>query len=114
MKKLIGLLVTIVGLINGYCQQPKIESHKLFISPDSLSKLIAGRNSFSAQAKLSDVLLNGDKVYLLPLDHTVCIVPDTSRYNYKMPDMKGKITGFMPNASPPEQLIPNNKRRPIR
>jgi hypothetical protein len=110
MKKLIVLVLTTVALTSIYCQQPKIESYKLFIPRDSLIKLMAGRYSFPAQAKLSDILLNGDKVYLLPLDHTLCIVPDTSRYNYKMPVMKEKITGFMPNASPREQIIPNNKR----
>jgi len=109
MKKLIVLLLIAGAFINGFAQQPRIESRKLIVPRDSLIRLIANRNSLPNQAKLVNVLANGDNVYLLPLDGTLCIVPDTSIYNYKMPVVKGKVTGLMPNASPRVQIIPNNK-----
>jgi hypothetical protein len=28
------------------------------------------------------------------------------QYNYNMPVQKGKITGTIPNASPPQEIIP--------
>ena len=59
------------------------------------------------QAKLSHVLPNGNKVYILPQDNMPCIVPNMSYYNYTMPIYKGKTLGRIPNVSPHEQIIPD-------
>jgi hypothetical protein len=105
--------------IKGFAQQSKIgidlenkfKNHKLFNLNDSLNKFptkFHNRPIVSARRGFSQVLANGDKVYLLQ-DGMPCIVPDMSRYNYNMPVYKGKIEGTIPNASPPLQLIPKEK-----
>jgi hypothetical protein len=111
MKKLVISLLVTGTLVAGYGQQPKIDKYKLSIPRDSLFS-IASRNSLPGQARLVNILPNGDRVYRLPLDGAICIVPDPSVYNYKMPVLKGKIRGFMPNASPRVQIIPNNTQTP--
>lgn len=60
------------------------------------------------QARLSHILANGNKVYLLPQDNMPCIVPDMGQFN--MPNLaKGKrIPGKMPNAAIPYKIIPGN------
>ena len=119
MKKLIILILITPIVIKVSAQQPKIGidlenkfKHKLTNPVDSLNKLFKTNiysPFFVQKSKLSYTLPNGDKVSYLPQDHMPCVVPDMSQYNYNMPVYKGKIMGTIPNASPPQQIIPKEE-----
>jgi len=66
---------------------------------------------FQPMGKLIFIHPNGTKVYFLPQDNMICIVPDLSQYNYNMPNpAKGKkITGMPPGLAPPYKIIPDKK-----
>ena len=120
VKKLIIFLFLSGLFIKSFAQQPKVgidpenkfRSHKLVIPKNSLDKLKAGdiySSPLFGRRQFSHTPGNGDNVYLLPQDHMPCIVPDMSQYNYNMPVDKGKITGTIPNPSPPFRIIPKEK-----
>jgi hypothetical protein len=73
---------------------------------------LVGSINFSrpiAQATFSHTLPNGKRVYLLPQDQMSCIVPDMSRYNYRMPVAKGRLEDKIPYATPVVPIIPSKK-----
>jgi hypothetical protein len=96
-----------------FSQQPKIGIDTVHwfgkFPKDSLHWLALNPVPAFPQAKLSHVLPNGNKIYKLPVDNMPCLVPDESMYHYNMPVVKGKISGTIPNASPPVQIIPKKK-----
>jgi len=117
----IFILITII-VSNLSAQQPKIgiddntirdNFFQHFFRKDTTRNrnisVINWATPMTPQAKLSQTLENGDKVYLLPGDNMPCIVTDMSHYNYNMPIPKGKMEGMIPNASPPQQMIPKEK-----
>lgn len=65
-------------------------------------------NYFNPQAVLLFTQPNGNKVYSLPKDNMICIVPDLSNFN--MPNIaKNKIvSGMPPGRIPPYKIIPQN------
>jgi len=66
---------------------------------------------FQPMGKLIFIQPNGTKVYSLPQDNMICLVPDLSHYNYNMPNpAEGKkITGMPPGSAPPRKIIPDKK-----
>lgn len=80
------------------------------ISKDSLQKLLKHLAQKQYSQNFGELVItqpNGTKVYSLPVDNMLCLVPDLSRYNYNMP-VAGtgiKLTG-MPPGSAPKTIIP--------
>jgi hypothetical protein len=113
MKFTFFLLVFAISL-RSFSQQPKVgmDTIQWFkkIPNDSLHWLAFNQVPAFPQARLSQVLPNGNKIYKLPQDQMPCIVPDTSMYHYNMPIVKGKILGMIPNAGPRVQIIPKKKQ----
>lgn len=116
MKKTSILILITFAAIDLSAQQPQNETHqfkyRLLRPPgDSLVELITKKNYslLRPQARLSQVLTNGDRVYLLPQDNMPCMVPNRSWYNYHMSEIKGRSEGTIPNLSPPQQIIPREK-----
>jgi hypothetical protein len=114
------LITAIVGNLSA--QQPKIgiddnaikeKFFQYFFRKDTIRNgnvnLMNWGTAMTQLAKLSGTLKNGDKVCLLPSDNMSCIVTEMSHYNYNMPVAKGKMEGIIPNASPLQQIIPNEK-----
>jgi hypothetical protein len=60
---------------------------------------------YPPQAKLSQTLSNGNKVYLLPMDNMPCIVPDKDRYADNMFQTPKKFELF-------DKLQRNNRQQP--
>jgi len=76
-------------------------------------RLISFHQQFS-QAKLLQVLPNGNKIYSLPLDNMPCIVPDMSQFNTpnladRSLTLKSNIPGRIPNPVIPYRIIPQGK-----
>ena len=75
------------------------------------------------QAKLMQVLPNGNKVFSLPQDNMPCIVPDMDQYVDNMPPSPKKIDlfnkqqnyrqqpGAIPNPAYPWKIIPNDSNK---
>lgn len=75
------------------------------------------------QAKLSYVLPDGDKVYILPTDNMPCIVPDKNNYADNMPRLSIKYglpeslqkyfrdpLKSIPNPAYPRKIIPDDPK----
>ena len=79
----------------------------------SINQLLDLKYSYSyikPQATLLLKLENGNKIYSLPLDNMVCLVPEMSQFN--MPNLsKGKKVNRMPpGIMPPYKIIPETLR----
>jgi hypothetical protein len=131
MKKIIILILITGVFIKISAQQPKVginPTQKEFLKKLLKNKMPDGNIKFRSdatkigsikinnwmatvmpQAKFSHKNQNGDILFLLPQDQMPCIVPDMLRYNYNMPDVKGKMQGNIPNASPKYQIIPKEE-----
>ena len=59
----------------------------------------------NAMAKLSHVLPNGNKVYILPQDNMPCVVPDIRAYNMPTGSRDMNIDEGI-YATPPQRIIP--------
>ena len=49
---------------------------------------------------------NGTKVYALPQDNMICLVPDMSQFNMPVSGKGMKITGMPPGSIPPNKIFP--------
>lgn len=94
-----------------YQNQKKLPSlwEKNITKELSLSKILDLKYSYNylkPAAKLLFTLENGSKIYSLPQDNMICLVPDMSPYN--MPNIaKGKkVSGMPPGFVPPYNIIP--------
>lgn len=81
---------------------------KIIVNPEakiSKRKYFREVQTNSPVARLSHVLPNGNKVYILPQDNMPCVVPDTRAYN--MPVGWGNVnTDEGIYAIPPQRIIP--------
>lgn len=109
MKFFFTIIILFISILS-FSQQSQIGiDTSIWLKSLSLRSADISVTPVYPQAKLSHVLPNGNAVYKLPQDNMPCIVPDSSRYNYNMPVIRGEIVGNMPNASPRMQLIPKKK-----
>ncbi len=132
MKKL-TLLLTLTGFsfatsaqqndffdIQKYLQKKRKETKPvikpLFIKPSVQNQFnVFQTGKVNSQERLSYILSNGDKVYLLPQDNMPCITPGISQYNTQnlsglnkynsMPVLPDNTPGSIPNALVPKRII---------
>ena len=79
------------------------------ITKDSLGKLLKAlqhRQYSPGVGTLSFVHSNGNKIYKLPQDNMLCIVPDMSQFNMPVAGKTMKIDGMPPGSVKPQPLIP--------
>jgi hypothetical protein len=94
---------------------PSNPSNPKFYLPESL---------YPPQARLSQTLPNGNKIYLLPMDNMPCIVPDKDQYADNMPPAPKKFElfdtqqrnnrqqpGAIPNPAYPWKIIPDDNNK---
>jgi len=121
MKSLLFVLL-VVCFINLPAQQPYYDFKKYLekkkqplIVDKNVSKLnpfvfnqslINLKNVIQPQGKLSQTLSNGNKVYILPNDNMICIVPNMQEFNMPNPGRKMPIIGMPPYRMPRFKLIP--------
>src|SRR5256885_4873182 len=116
MKKVFTFILLAAGLhtlgqqkIGISRDQIRKESFQKLLQKDSLARAKKANYFFSLMphAKLSHVLSNGSKIYLLSQDNMSCIVPDMSQFN--MPVYKGAMIGTIPNPATLGEIIPRQK-----
>jgi hypothetical protein len=61
-------------------------------------------------AKLIFVQSNGTKVYALPQDNMICLVPNIKSYEMPNPARGQKVDGMPPGTFPKQKLVPDNKK----
>lgn len=90
------------------------------MSKDSLAKVMKAlqeKQYLSGLGQLAFTHPNGDKIYSLPQDNMLCLVPDLARTNYNMPNpVKGmRVTGMPPGSVPQRKIIipPNENKKPL-
>ena len=93
----------------------KKNTSQLIVKPSGSNKYFVAGSS-QPGFKLSAILPDGDKVYLLPPDNMPCIVPDMKQFT-AMPDIsnpneyfetlpfRNHLPGAIPNAVEPYRLI---------
>jgi hypothetical protein len=81
----------------------------LKIPNDSLQKIleeINRDNKIHAFGTLIHTQPNGTRVYAMPQDNTICLVPDISQYNMPVAGKEIKILGMPPKTSPRYKVFP--------
>lgn len=81
-------------------------SQQLMKNQSNLSNINHLFTLLNPKAKFSHGLSNRNKVYLLPVDNTPCIVPDMNQFNMPNPGRNIKTNGMPPGTSPPHKIIP--------
>lgn len=74
-----------------------------------MEKIVQG-NKMNSVAKLIFTQPNGAKVYSLPQDNMMCLVPDMSQFNMPNPANGKKTTGMPPGTAPPFKILPDNNK----
>lgn len=67
-------------------------------------------NKKQSQGELLYSLSNGTKVYSLPQDKMICLVPDLSKFNMPNTGKRIEITGMPPGTIPPYKIIPEDNK----
>jgi hypothetical protein len=104
--------------------EEKLQKMKDRFIPSNPKKPIIHLSQDLPQAKLSQTLPNGNKVYVLPLDNMPCIVSDKDQYADNMLQAPKKFElfdklqrnirqqpGAIPNPAYPWKIIPDDKNK---
>ena len=116
------ILLPVLFFLNASAQQPYYDFKKFdpqtriyqipkdkLPNKDSLPYFLDKLSEKTRQHSYGNLLFtqpNGTRVYSLPQDNLICLVPDMSQFNMPVIGKEIKITGMPPFSVPPNNIIP--------